>query len=211
MLKSHKESNIPFLTLSWDNSEEDEYFDHQEDMTEEQTYPERSSILNEEDESSNDNENSSLESFLPPSFRRIKFIGPQHPTLINSDITKENILPYSRRPAALLTETDPLTYNKAIKSNNCEYWRKAIKKEPQNMIDLNFWEDIAVENSYKLIGTTWVFKTKRDGLNINVEHKAPLCDQGFSQMQGKDYLKTFAPSGWLNSLRTLISMLAQTI
>ncbi|MBW0488996.1 hypothetical protein O181_028711 [Austropuccinia psidii MF-1] len=100
MLKSHKESNLPFLTPSWDNLEEDEYFDCQEDINEEQAYPERSLILNEEDDSSNDNEDS-----------------------------KENILPYSRQPEALLTETDPLTYNKAIKSNNCEYWRKEIKKE----------------------------------------------------------------------------------
>ncbi|MBW0461422.1 hypothetical protein O181_001137 [Austropuccinia psidii MF-1] len=164
MLKSHKESNIPFLTPSWDNSEEDEYFDCQEDMTEEQTYPERSLILNEEDDSSNDDEHSDLESCLPPSVKRIK----------------------------------------AIKSNSCEYWRKAIKKELQNMIYLNVWEEVAVENSYKLIGTTWVFKTKRDGLNNIVEHKVPLCAQGFSQTQGKDYSKTFAPTGQLYSLRTLI-------
>ncbi|MBW0486551.1 hypothetical protein O181_026266 [Austropuccinia psidii MF-1] len=73
------------------------------------------------------------------------------------------------------------------------------------MIDLNVWEEDAVENSYKLIGTTWVFKKKRDGLNNIVEHKARLCYQGFSQTQGKYYSKTFAPTGWLNSLRTLIS------
>ncbi|MBW0483823.1 hypothetical protein O181_023538 [Austropuccinia psidii MF-1] len=129
MLKIHKESNIPFLTPSWDNSEEDKYFDCQEDMTEEQTHPERSLILNEEDDSRNDDEHSIFKSCLPPSVRQIKVIGPRHPTFINSDITEENILPYSRQPAALLTETDPLTYNKEIKSNNCEYWRKAIKKE----------------------------------------------------------------------------------
>ncbi|MBW0499045.1 hypothetical protein O181_038760 [Austropuccinia psidii MF-1] len=156
-------------------------------------------------DASSDNEHSSLESCLPPAFRQIKVIRPQHPTLINSDITEENILPYSRQPAALLTETDPLTYNKAIKSDNCEYWIKVIKKELQTMIDLNVWEEGAIEDNYKLIGTTWVFKTKRDGLNNIIEHKECLCAQGFSQMQGKDYSKKFSPTGQLNSLRTLIS------
>ncbi|MBW0552703.1 hypothetical protein O181_092418 [Austropuccinia psidii MF-1] len=78
---------------SWDSLEEDEYFDCQEDMNEEQAEG-GSLILNEEDDSSNNNEHSSLESCLPPAVRRIKIIGPQHPTLINSDITEENILPY---------------------------------------------------------------------------------------------------------------------
>ncbi|MBW0530776.1 hypothetical protein O181_070491 [Austropuccinia psidii MF-1] len=94
---------------------------------------------------------------------------------------------------------------KAIKSNNCEDWLKAIKKELQTMIDLNVWEEVSVKDSYKLIGTTWVFKTKRDGINNLFEHKARLCAQGFSQTQGKDYSKTFASTSWLNSLRALIS------
>ncbi|MBW0503154.1 hypothetical protein O181_042869 [Austropuccinia psidii MF-1] len=63
--------------------------------------------------------------------RRIKIIGPRHPTLIKSEIREENILPYSRPPAALLTESNPLTYNQALKSNNHENWTKAIKKEIQ--------------------------------------------------------------------------------
>ncbi|MBW0533530.1 hypothetical protein O181_073245 [Austropuccinia psidii MF-1] len=73
------------------------------------------------------------------------------------------------------------------------------------MTDLNVWEEVDVKEDFKLIGTTWVFKTKRNELNQIMEHKARLCAQGFSQTQGKDYSKTFAPTGRLNSLRTLIS------
>ncbi|MBW0526654.1 hypothetical protein O181_066369 [Austropuccinia psidii MF-1] len=204
MLKIHKESNIPFLTPSWDNSEEEEYFYCQEEIKE-QTHEERSLISDEENDSRSDNEHSSLESCLPPAVRQIKVIRPRHPTLINSDITEENILPYSRQPAALLTETDPLTYNKAIKSDNCEYWIKVIKKELQTMIDRNVWGEGAIEDNYELIGTTWVFKVKRDGINNIIEHKERLCAQGFSKTQGKYYSKTFSTACQLNSIRALIS------
>ncbi|MBW0528106.1 hypothetical protein O181_067821 [Austropuccinia psidii MF-1] len=73
------------------------------------------------------------------------------------------------------------------------------------MIYVNVWEEVTVKDNYRLIGTTWVLKTKRDGLNDIIENKARLCAQGFSQLQGKYYSKTFAPTGWLNSLSTLIS------
>ncbi|MBW0529693.1 hypothetical protein O181_069408 [Austropuccinia psidii MF-1] len=76
------------------------------------------------------------------------------------------------------------------------------------MTDLNVWEEVAVKEDFKLIGTTWVFKTKRNELNQIIEHKARLCAQGFSQTQGKDYSKTFSPTGQPNSLRTLISYAA---
>ncbi|MBW0586474.1 hypothetical protein O181_126189, partial [Austropuccinia psidii MF-1] len=199
-LKNSKESDVALLINSWYDSNEEEFFNCQEEIAEEE-----SSTSSDENSSSDDGEHSSLESCLPPSARRIKIIGPRHPTLINSEIQEENILPYSRRPTAFLSETDPLTYNQAIKSKDHEHWLKAITKELQNMTDLNVWEEVGVKEDYKLIGTTWVFKTKRNEFNQIVEHKACLCAQGFSQTQGKDYSKTFAPTGRLNSLRTLIS------
>ncbi|MBW0482496.1 hypothetical protein O181_022211 [Austropuccinia psidii MF-1] len=207
--KDSKESDVPLLINSWCNSEEEEvFFDCQEEMNEEETHNEENLISSESNDLDDDSEHSSLESRLPPNAGCIKVIGPQHPTLINSEIREENILPYSCRPTAFLSEADPLTYNQAINSKHHEHWLKAIAKELQNMTDLNFWEEVAVKEETKLIGTTWVFKTKRNDLNQIIEHKARLCAQGFSQTQGKDYSKTFAPTGRLNSLRTLISYAA---
>ncbi|MBW0550198.1 hypothetical protein O181_089913 [Austropuccinia psidii MF-1] len=58
------------------------------------------------------------------------------------------------------------------------------------------------------MGTTWVFKTKRNAQNEILKHKACLCAQGFSQTLGIDFQKTFAHTGRLNSLRTPISFAA---
>ncbi|MBW0549089.1 hypothetical protein O181_088804 [Austropuccinia psidii MF-1] len=148
------------------------------------------------------------ESEAPPPRKRIKVIGPRHPTLINSNISQENILPYARRSAAHLTHMDPTSYNEAMKSASSELWHKAIGKELQNMCHLKVWEEVPISKETKLIGTTWVFKTKRNENNMIIEHKAHLCAQGFSQTPGVDFSKTFAPTGRLNSLRTLISFAA---
>ncbi|MBW0511097.1 hypothetical protein O181_050812 [Austropuccinia psidii MF-1] len=57
---------------------------------------------------------------------------------------------------------------------------------------------------------TWGFKLKRNHLNEVVEHKACLCAQGFTQVQGVDLEKTYSPTGRLNSLRTFIAFAATT-
>ncbi|MBW0568639.1 hypothetical protein O181_108354 [Austropuccinia psidii MF-1] len=76
------------------------------------------------------------------------------------------------------------------------------------MIDLDVWEEVPIKKDFKLVGTTWVFKTKKDANNQIIQHKARLCAQGFSQTQGKDYSKTLAPTRQLNLLRTLIEYAA---
>ncbi|MBW0517036.1 hypothetical protein O181_056751 [Austropuccinia psidii MF-1] len=152
-----------------------------------------------------ENNTDSLSDCTPPVAKRIKVIGPRHPTLINSDIREENILPYPRQPVALYTQNDPLSYYQAVRCPTSELWTKAIKKELKMMKKLEVWEEVPIKDTMRLVGTTWVFKTKRNDQNQIIEYKARLCAQGFSQIQGSDYSKTFAPTGRLNSLRTLIS------
>ncbi|MBW0538939.1 hypothetical protein O181_078654 [Austropuccinia psidii MF-1] len=60
----------------WHNSEEEEFFDCQEEIGEEETHNEEILISSEYNSLDNDSEHSSLESCLPPSARCIKIIGP---------------------------------------------------------------------------------------------------------------------------------------
>ncbi|MBW0545280.1 hypothetical protein O181_084995 [Austropuccinia psidii MF-1] len=140
----------------------------------------------------------------------IKVIGPHHPTLISGNIDQQNIISYSRRAGALLMSADenPWTFKAAIKCNAKEVWTAAINKELLSMKKLKVWDIVNLELSYKLVGTTWVFKTKNNHLNEVIEHKAHLCAQGFTQTAGVDFNKTYSPSGWLNSLRMLIAFAA---
>lgn len=56
-----------------------------------------------------------------------------------------------------------------------------------------------------MINCTWVFKIKKDQLNIPIEYKARLCAKGFQQTKGVDFSETYAPTGKLVSLRMLIA------
>ncbi|MBW0569436.1 hypothetical protein O181_109151 [Austropuccinia psidii MF-1] len=140
----------------------------------------------------------------------IKVIGARHLTLISSTTNPEKISSYPRGEGELLITLDdtPNTYNKAISGTSKEVWLEAINKELLSMEKLNVWDIVEVDPTYKLVGTTWVFKTKRNHLNQVVEHKAQLCAQGFTQTPGINFEKTYSPTGRLNSLCTLIAFLA---
>ncbi|MBW0491492.1 hypothetical protein O181_031207 [Austropuccinia psidii MF-1] len=58
---------------------------------------------------------------------------------------------------------------------------------------------------YKLVGTTWAFKLKKNHLNQVTERKARLCAQGFRKTAEVEFNKKYAPMGILNSLRALIA------
>ncbi|MBW0539903.1 hypothetical protein O181_079618 [Austropuccinia psidii MF-1] len=138
---------------------------------------------------------------------RIKVIGPRHPTLITSEVDTIHILPYSRRARTFITTSDsaPRTYRLALQCENKDKWINAIAKELSAMNELKVWDIIDLRSDYKLVGTTWVFKVKKNHLHQDLEYKARLCAQGFTQTPGVDFEKTYAPTGRLNSLRALIA------
>ncbi|MBW0517549.1 hypothetical protein O181_057264 [Austropuccinia psidii MF-1] len=152
----------------------------------------------------------SADSAPPCNRSRIKVIGPRHPTIISSAVDSHHILPYSRRPKVFLSTHDesPRTFKQALGSSKREVWSSAIEKELSSMNRLHVWDVVDLKPDYKLVGTTWVFRTKRNHLNEVVEYKARLCAQGFTQTPGVDFDKTYAPTGRMNSLRTLISYAA---
>ncbi|MBW0500941.1 hypothetical protein O181_040656 [Austropuccinia psidii MF-1] len=91
--------------------------------------------------------------------------------------------------------SDPVSYRQEIKSRNYDQWLHTINKELHTLSKLNVWEILPIPEDTKLVGTTWVLKTKWNELNSILEHKAQLCAQGFSQVQGIDFSKTFEPTG----------------
>ncbi|MBW0531556.1 hypothetical protein O181_071271 [Austropuccinia psidii MF-1] len=89
-----------------------------------------------------------------------------------------------------------------------EQWNLAIKKELQNMENLNVWTLRNRKNNDHPITSTWVFKVKEDDSGRIIEHKARLCAHGFHQIAGLDYQSTFVPTGRLSSLCALVSFAA---
>ncbi|MBW0524601.1 hypothetical protein O181_064316 [Austropuccinia psidii MF-1] len=115
------------------------------------------------------------------------------------------------RPLALLTSNNviPKTFKSVLSSPDKDLLLVAINKELESMNALDVWDVIELDPLFKLVGTTWVFKIKKDHLGRITEYKARLCAQGFTQSAGVDFNQTYAPTGWLNSLRTLIAFSAE--
>ncbi|MBW0533774.1 hypothetical protein O181_073489 [Austropuccinia psidii MF-1] len=93
-------------------------------------------------------------------------------------------------------------------SPNREQWNLTIKKELQNMENLNVWTLRNRKDNDDPITSTWVFKEKEDDSGRIIEHKAFLCAHGFHQIAGLDYQSTFAPTGRLSSPRAVVSFAA---
>jgi len=59
------------------------------------------------------------------------------------------------------------------------------------------WELIDAPAGANVMGSKWVFHTKRDVAGHIACHKAQLVAQGFSQVPSIDYFDTFVLVAWL--------------
>jgi len=67
------------------------------------------------------------------------------------------------------------------------------------------WDLVAKPEHKNIIGTKWVFRNKLNEQGDVVRNKARLVAQGYSQQEGIDYTKTFAPVARLEAIRLLLS------
>ena len=57
-----------------------------------------------------------------------------------------------------------------------------------------------------IIGTKWIFRNKTDEEGNVIRNKTQLVAQGYSQMEGVDYNKTFALVSHMESIRILLAL-----
>jgi hypothetical protein len=58
------------------------------------------------------------------------------------------------------------------------------------------------------VDSKWVFKLKRDANGQIARYKGTLVARGFTHEKGVDYHETFAPTGRVISIRTLLAFVA---
>jgi hypothetical protein len=56
-----------------------------------------------------------------------------------------------------------------------------------------------------VVGTKWVVRKKQDEHGVVTRNKAPLFAKGYSQVEGLDFVETFAPIARLESIRILLA------
>jgi hypothetical protein len=83
-----------------------------------------------------------------------------------------------------------------------------MHEELENFERNQVWTLVEPSRDVNMIGTKWVFKNKQGEDGEVVRNKARLVAQGFSQVEGLDFGKTFPPIARLEAIRILLSFAA---
>nr|ABW74556.1 copia-like pol polyprotein [Boechera divaricarpa] len=108
----------------------------------------------------------------------------------------------------LSLDEDPISFQKAMKSDSSENWLIAAKEEMKSMGDNKVWDLVELPNGFRTVGSKWIFKTKRNSKGNIERYKARLVVKGFTQKDGIDYKETFSPVSKKDSLRIVLALVA---
>ena len=111
-----------------------------------------------------------------------------------ADNTFNNLHPLSFM--ASKANNDVLYYHQAMKADDADEFRKAMKKEINSFKDEKIFELMLLNKKpahKSLIPFVWSFKRKRNPIGELIKHKARLCVHGGKQIKGVDYWNTYAP------------------
>ena len=104
---------------------------------------------------------------------------------------------------------DPVSLMEALSNSDKAYWKDAMEKEVKSLSVNKVWDLVSLPKGKKVVGSKWVFKTKRN-VDGNVErYKARLVAQGYSHKYVQDYDETFSPVVRFESLRMIIALSVQ--
>lgn len=103
----------------------------------------------------------------------------------------------------------PKNYAEAVSRSDAEKWREAMKEEMDGFEDMGVYEVVDLPQGRRAVGCRWVYSFKRDIEGTITTYKARLVAQGFSQIPGLDFDKTFAPVCRLSTVRTVVAFATQ--
>jgi hypothetical protein len=104
--------------------------------------------------------------------------------------------------AAFVATFEPKDIGHALSDHN---WFNLMHEELENFERNQVWELVDPPPGCKPIGTKWVWKNKEGEKGEVVRNKSRLVAHGFSQKEGIDYEKTFAPVARLVAIRILLA------
>ena len=103
----------------------------------------------------------------------------------------------------------PKTYHEAINDPiHGKHWAKAFLVEIKALELNNTWRAEVPSKDANIVTSKWVLSVKynQDG-SVN-KYKARIVARGFSQVKGIDYNETFAPTVKIDTLRTILGLIA---
>lgn len=108
----------------------------------------------------------------------------------------------------LLTDGgEPEDYDEACQTTDASKWELAMKDEMKSLISNQTWELAKLPKGKKALHNKWVYRVKEDH-DGSKRYKARLVVKGFQQKEGIDYTEIFAPVVKLNTIRSVLSIVA---
>ncbi|MBW0520813.1 hypothetical protein O181_060528 [Austropuccinia psidii MF-1] len=80
--------------------------------------------------------------------------------------------------AAVLDGDSRRTYHEAMKSEEAGSWKKAMEEELEAITRMGVWEEVDVQQHHHVLGSRWVFATKRNQNGEVIFYKARVVVQG---------------------------------
>ncbi|GJS00322.1 putative ribonuclease H-like domain-containing protein [Tanacetum coccineum] len=119
-------------------------------------------------------------------------VSPIPTTRIHKDHPKEQII------------EDPLSAPQTRRMTKISEEHAMVEEMQEELLQFilqKVWTLVDLPNGKRVIGTKWVFRNKKDKRGIVVRNKARLVAQGYTQEEGIDYDKVFAPVAKIEAIR----------
>ncbi|GJQ93676.1 putative ribonuclease H-like domain-containing protein [Tanacetum coccineum] len=92
--------------------------------------------------------------------------------------------------------------NPSIKESS---WIEAMQDELLQFKLQKVWTLVDLPNGKRAIGPKWVYKNKNDERGIMIKNKSRLVAEGYTQEEGIDYDKVFAPVAIIEAIRLFLA------
>lgn len=122
----------------------------------------------------------------------------------NPSDTRQTRSNFSLMTKVLATD-DPTTY---VQAKGKLHWEHAMFAKYESILRNKTWSLVPLPLRKNLVGCKWVYTTKFTAEGQIKKHKARLVTKGFNKLEGIDYNETFAPIAKMNTIRTILSLVA---
>lgn len=99
----------------------------------------------------------------------------------------------------------PTTYRQVVKD---PLWCTAMQTELNALESNNTWQIVDLPPNKRVVGCKWLYKVKYKADGTLDRYKARLVAKGFTQTQGVDFFRTYAPVAKMTIVRLVLSLAA---
>ncbi|KAL6348246.1 hypothetical protein AAG906_005538 [Vitis piasezkii] len=134
---------------------------------------------------------------IPKNHPLSNVIGNYEDSMVTRRQSKLNEVSY----VCYTSQIEPKNVEEAL---NDEAWVETLHEELNLFSRNDVWFLVPRSKDVNVIGTKWILKNKMDENGAIVRNKARLVAQGFKQIEGIDFDKTFAPFTRFESIQILL-------